>query len=46
MVLIPVRCPYCESDQVLKRGKSDTGKQRYLCQNDKCSHRTFILDYS
>jgi len=45
MVLIPVHCPYCDTDQVVKRGKSETGKQRYLCQNDACDHRTFMLDY-
>ena len=45
MVLIPVHCPYCDTDQVVKRGKSATGKQRYLCQNDACDHRTFMLDY-
>jgi len=33
MVLIAVTCPYCQSDQVRKRGKIDTGKQRYRCQN-------------
>ena len=46
MVLIPVRCPHCDTDQVVKRGKTETGKQRYLCQNDDCAHRTFLLDYS
>ncbi len=33
MVRIPVLCPYCHSDLVRKRGKIDTGKQRYRCQN-------------
>ena len=46
MVLIPVHCPHCDSDQVVKRGKSSEGKQRYLCQNEACSHQTFILEYS
>ena len=46
MVLMPVRCPHCDTDQVVKRGKTKTGKQRYLCQNDACTHRTFIRDYS
>jgi transposase-like protein len=44
MVLIPVSCPYCQRDQVTKRGKTDTGKQRYRCQNLACSHRSFLLD--
>ena len=26
MVLIPVRCPYCQSNQVTKRGKTKTAK--------------------
>ena len=46
MVLIPVHCPHCDTGQVVKRGKTETGKQRYLCQNEACPHRTFILDYS
>ena len=31
MVLIAVTCPYCQSDPITKRGKTDTGKQRYRC---------------
>ena len=46
MVLISVRCPHCTSDKVIKRGKTAEGKQRYRCQNEACSHRSFILDYS
>jgi transposase-like protein len=44
MVRIRVRCPYCHSDQVVKRGKTDIGKQRYRCQNLACSHQSFLLD--
>jgi len=44
MVRVSVRCPYCERDQVVKRGKTDTGKQRYRCQNPDCSHQSFLLD--
>jgi transposase-like protein len=44
MVRVRVRCPYCQSDQVVKRGKTDTGKQRYRCQNPDCSHQSFLLD--
>jgi hypothetical protein len=32
MVLMPVLCPYCHRDQVVKRGKTDTGKQRVVFQ--------------
>lgn len=46
MILIPVRCPNCNSEAVVKRGKTDNGKQRYSCQTGACFHRTFILEYS
>ena len=44
MVLIPVLCPYCQSDQIIKRGKTDTGKQCYRCQNSDCPHQSFVLN--
>ena len=44
MVLIPVLCPYCQSDQIIKRGKTDSGKQRYRCQNRDCPHQSFVLN--
>ena len=43
MVLVPVTCPYCQSAQVIKGGKTETGKQRYRCQQTGCSHRSFVL---
>ncbi len=45
MVLIAVECPHCHSDDIGKGGKTSTGKPRYLCRNEACSHRTFLLDY-
>jgi transposase-like protein len=36
MVLVAVTCPYCQSDHITKCGKTDTGKQRYRCQNPDC----------
>jgi transposase-like protein len=42
---VPVYCPQCASNQVVERGKPDTGQQRYLCQTDACLQQTFILDY-
>ena len=45
MVLNPVLCPGCRHEQIAKRGKTENGKQRYLCQNPECSVKTFILDY-
>ena len=44
MVLISVRCPHCDSDQVIKGGKTKTGQQRYKCQNADCPHYSFQLD--
>jgi transposase-like protein len=37
MTFISVRCPYCHSDQIVKRGKTRRGTQRYLCQNTACT---------
>ena len=46
MTFISVRCPYCHSDQVVKRGKTRRGTQRYLCQNAACPPQSFLLEYS
>ena len=35
-----------QTDKVVKRGKTDNGKQRYLCQDEACSRRTFLLVYT
>jgi transposase-like protein len=39
-----VACPYCQGKQVVKRGKTDTGKQRYRCHNPACCHQSFLLE--
>jgi len=39
-----VLCPYCQGDQVVKRGRTETGKQRYRCHNPACAHQSFLLD--
>jgi len=44
MVHIPVLCPHCHSDQVIKGGKTKAGQQRYKCQNVACAHYAFQLD--
>ncbi len=46
MVLIEATCPFCISTDIVKRGITSNGKQRYECRNEACSHSTFILDYS
>src|SRR5438093_12974508 len=45
MAFISVRCPYCHSDQIVKRGKTGCGTQRYLCQNATCATGSFLLAY-
>src|SRR5215467_3847895 len=45
MTFITVRCPYCDSEQIVKRGKTHGGTQRYLCQNMACARGSFLLDY-
>ena len=39
-----VVCPYCHGDQVVKRGKTHTGKQRYRCRNPDCAPQSCLLD--
>ena len=34
-----------QSDQIVKRGKTARGTQRYLCQNTLCAKGSFLLDY-
>jgi IS1 family transposase/transposase-like protein len=46
MVLAPVKCPHCGSGNVTKNGTSRNGKQRFLCCNEKCGHKTFIEHYT
>jgi insertion element IS1 protein InsB len=45
MALVAVRCPQCGSDEVIKRGKTDTGGQRYRCCNAVCAQGSFLLEY-
>jgi transposase-like protein len=44
MVLLPVLCPQCQSDQIIRGGKTKAGKQRYKCQNVDCPRSSFQLD--
>ncbi|MDR2741342.1 MAG: IS1 family transposase [Treponema sp.] len=46
MVLAPVKCPHCGTDIVKKNGTSRNGKQRFLCGNEKCRHKTFVEHYT
>src|SRR5215216_7135073 len=44
MTFVAVRCPHCHSEQIIKRGKTARGTQRYLCQNTLCARGSFLLD--
>ena len=46
MAEIKVKCPYCGSEEISLYGKNTKGKQRYLCKNQNCKRKTFILDYT
>lgn len=45
MAEIKVLCPYGGSEDVVKYGKNSTGKQRMLCKNRECKHKTFQFEY-
>ena len=45
MVLVSLKCPYCGMDEVSKNGHTKNGKQRYICNNIWCSHKTFYEEY-
>lgn len=40
---VELQCPHCYSNNIIKSGKSSTGKQRYRCKH--CQKR-FITDYT
>jgi transposase-like protein len=44
MVFIPVLCPHCHTDQVIKAGTTKAGKQRYRCHNSNCPRYSFVLN--
>jgi transposase-like protein len=37
-----VKCPHCQSDAVVKYGKTSTGKERFRCQQREQCGRTFV----
>jgi len=43
-VLIAVKCPHCQSAEVIRHGKSSNGKPRFRCLNLECPHSTFSLN--
>lgn len=46
MAVETVVCPSCGSEDVVKHGQSNEGKQRYRCRNVDCSRCTFIRHYA
>jgi transposase-like protein len=43
MAFIPVRCRSCQSEAVIKGGKTDTGNQRSRCPHPACAQQSFLL---
>ena len=43
---LQIRCPACQSTDVIKHGITAQGKQRYRCKNPNCSSQTFLVEYS
>ena len=44
MPFIAVRCPHCQRDQIVTRGKTTRGTQRSLCQHPLCATGSVLLD--
>ena len=45
MAVVEVRCPDCDSLNVVKYGRQPNGAQRFICQNPPCPRRIFLLNY-
>lgn len=45
MASVTVRRPHCGSEDVIKRGKTSIGSQRYRCRHAACAQGSFLLDY-
>jgi len=43
-VLVAVRCPHCQSSEVVRHGKSSNGKERFRCLEAECPYQTFSLN--
>ena len=41
-----VKGPYCQSEDVVKYGKTSTGKERFRCQQRPECGRTFVRSYA
>jgi len=41
-----MRCPHCQSEAVVKYGKTSNGKERFRCQQGEQCGRTFLQIYA
>ena len=46
MVFEAVECSTCGRVDIHGHGQSATRKKRYICRNETCTRKTFILDYT
>ncbi len=46
MVLKPIACPTCYTENVVKYGQIYEGKQRFYCRNTLCARQTFLQEYT
>ena len=40
-----IKCPHCQSEAVVKYGKTSNGKERFRCQQRPEGGRTFVRSY-
>src|ERR1700750_985067 len=41
-----VKCPHCQSEAVVRYGKTSNGKERFRCQQTSQCGRTFLRSYA
>ena len=41
-----VKCPHCQSDAVVRYGKTSNGKERFRCRQSAQCGRTFLQSYA
>ena len=45
MTFIAVQCPHCQSEQIVKRGKTRRGNPTLPLSEHRCAKGSFLLDY-
>jgi len=43
--MVEVECPSCGGKNISKNGIGHQGAQRYLCNNNECPKKSFMLKY-